>query len=218
MEEEIGIILVRIFPDGSKWDFQLFRDTMLAGSPLLANLPNYFIENLSLGSTEKFLYHIRNWREDEDNPSNSEDSSSSILWNDHKASVKRIWAHIALAKAEPPSQWSPKILRQLGFLLMGATYDELKELPTNLRMSHDLKMISNFLRYNWDKIQAKAVFDLFYSDMNDLEEKELRMVRELLVKLLPRQIKQFNLNVTDFGFIAKEDAKISLASEKQVKI
>ncbi|KAL0272466.1 UNVERIFIED_CONTAM: hypothetical protein PYX00_005424 [Menopon gallinae] len=214
VEEEVGIALSKWFPNGSHWQFWLFQKSMMSGTPILANLPNYFLENLPLKTTEKFLYHLRNWRWDRNYPSVYDDfSSSASLWTRHTMAIRRVWAHVVLTKAEEPGRWSSRMLNQLGFLLTGATPDELKNLPTSLRFSQNSHIL---LQLDWSPLQARSVFDVLYSDLNELNGNDLNNLKNMVVNLLPRQLQQFSENATNFEPIMKSDDKISLATKKQM--
>lgn len=207
VEKEIAHALSRWFPNGSQWDYWLYKASMITGTPILANLPNYYLNSLSLETTEKFLFHLRNWRWDHSN-------SYDPLWSQHRMSVKRIWANIVLNKAEPPERWSSKILKQFGLILIGATPDELLRLPPDARHFHDFKLL---LDRNWNSLQARAIFDVKFSSLDELGEHELSSAKNLVPYLLPRQIQQFSYNVTDFSYV-KINSGISLPTEKQVSI
>lgn len=214
VEEEVGTALSKWFPNGSHWQFWLFKKSMMSGTPILANLPNYFLESLPLKTTEKFLYHLRNWRWDRNYPSVHDDySSSASLWTRHTMAIRRIWAHVVLTKAEEPGRWSSRMLNQLGFLLTGATPDELKNLPASLRFSPNSHIL---LQLDWSPLQARSVFDVLYSDLNELNGNDLNNLKNMVVNLLPRQLQQFSENATNFEPIMKSDDKISLATKKQV--
>lgn len=205
VEKEIAHAISRWFPKGSQWDFWLYRDSMITGSPMLASLPNYFLNSLTLETTEKFLFHIRNWRRDTQefyDPS----------WSQHSMSVKRIWASLVLNKAEPPSKWTPKTLKQFGVFLIGATPDEISRLSTDLRISQDFQLL---LDLNWNLLQARAIFDVGFSGRTDLTEDDLKMVKNVIVNLLPRQIQQFSYNVTNFNYLRINNG-ISIPTGKQV--
>lgn len=204
VEKEIARALSKWFSKGSQWEYWLFRASMMTGSPVLANLPNYFLNSLSLEETERFLFHLRNWRWD--------DWTSYNYWSQHGMSVKRIWSYIVLTKAEPPSRWTPKIVKLLGSFLIGATPDELSQLSTDLRISQDFKLL---LDLNWNSLQARAVFDVGYSGTTDLNENVLNNVKNIVLYLLPRQIQQFSYNATDFEYL-KDTTGMSLPTEKQV--
>lgn len=205
VEKEIAHALSRWFPRGSQWEYWLYKASMITGTPVLASLPNYFLNSLSLEMTEKFLFHLRNWRWDNW-------KLYDPTWDQHSRSVKRIWGSIVLNKTEPPNKWSPKILKQFGFFLTGASPDELSQLSTDLRISHDFKVL---LDMNWNALQARAVFDVGFSTRTELGESALNSVKKLIMYLLPRQIQQFTYNATNFGHM-KLNAGISIPTGKQV--
>ncbi|KAK6637741.1 hypothetical protein RUM44_008163 [Polyplax serrata] len=205
VEKEIAHALSRWFPRGSQWEYWLYKASMITGTPVLASLPNYFLNSLSLEMTEKFLFHLRNWRWDNW-------KLYDPTWDQHSRSVKRIWGSIVLNKTEPPNKWSPKILKQFGFFLTGASPDELSQLSTDLRISHDFKVL---LDMNWNALQARAVFDVGFSTRTELGESALNSVKKLIMYLLPRQIQQFTYNATNFGHM-KLNAGISIPTGKQL--
>lgn len=210
-------VIARSLPDwfssSNQWTHHLMELTMRAGTPLMAHLPNHFLRSVPHQEFEKFLFHIRNWRWDANSPYGYGLSPTSSHWSDLSADVQRIWAHLTLNKSNPPNKWTPKILRQLGFMLTGATEDELGHLPKDLRISNNIRSLLNL---PWSMLQARAIFDVFYSESNDLSEEDIQNVKHLVPSLLPRQIQQFSVNATDFSFIAKHENRMSLVVEKQV--